>query len=136
MRFFKKFKKKKEEKEKIPEVKKPTELEELCGNDKDVYEALKDTMFLDPRKVGIALEEAEKKAKESERAGDSNRARINYQIALGLAIWQGDVKGVIKFAQKLQKLLNREYPILKIPEKAVAKAKEYYQKYLKEEEKK
>jgi len=129
-------KKKKEEVKPLEETKKPTELEMIC-DDKEIYEALYNTMFLDPRKIGTSMKEAAKKAKEFEKSGDLIRARMNYKIALGLAIWEGNVKKVVDFAEKLQKISpNTSYSILKNPEKAVAKAQEYYKKYLKEEEKK
>ena len=133
MKIFKKSIKEKKEEQLIQ---KKTDLEEICGDDREIYEALKDTIFLDPKKVGITMEEAEQRAKESEEAGDSIKTRINYQIALGLAIWEGNVKEVIKFAKELRKFSGAEHPILKNPEKAVEKAQQYYRKYQKPEEKK
>jgi len=129
--FFKKLIKGKKEEGKVvtAEVKK-TKLEEICGDDKEVYEALKDTMFLDPRKLLTSIKEAAENAKKFEKAKDLIRARTNYEIAGGLAIWEGNVKKVIEFFNEVQKLSGKNYPILKIPEKAVAKAQEYYKKYL------
>ena len=132
-----KLRKKKKEEEKLPEVKKATELEMLCQDDKETYEALHHTMFLDPRKIGTSMKEAEGKAKESEKSGDLIKARMNYEIAGGLAIYEGNVKKVVKFFSEIEKISpDTKYPILKNPEKAIAKAKEYYEKYLKETEKK
>jgi hypothetical protein len=133
MSFFKNLRRKKKEEEKVVtgEVKK-TELEEICGDDKEVYEALKNTIFLDPRKIGTSMEEAAKKAKEAEKSGDLIRARMNYQTAGGLAIYEGNVKKVVEYFSQCQKISpNISYPILKNPEKAVAKAQEFYKKYLK-----
>ena len=135
MGFLDKFRKKRAE-EKVVEEKEETgeatDLERLCMGDKEVYEALRGTMFLDPRNIEISLEEAEKRAKESEKKGDKLRARLWYQTAGGLAIYNGDVEKVKKYFRKCAELSpNREYPIIKIPEKAVSKAQEYYQKYLK-----
>jgi len=142
MKFFEKLKgilKKKKTEKKVEakvEIKK-TELEEICGEEKEVYEALQNTMYLDPRKIPTKMEEAAQKAKESEKAGDLLKARFWYETAGGLAIYQGDVKKVIQFFSQCQKLSpNMTYEILKNPEKTVQKAKEYYQKHLKEEEKK
>ena len=130
-------KKKEEEKTEIEPTKKITELEELCGDNKETYEALHHTMFLDPRKIGTSMKEAAEKAKESEKSGDLVRARMNYEIAGGLAIYEGNVKKVVKFFSEIEKISpDTKYPILKNPEKAIAKAKEYYEKYLKETEKK
>jgi hypothetical protein len=137
MSFFKNLRRKKKEEEKVVtgEVKK-TELEEICAGDRETYEALKEVMLLDPRKIGISLEEAAKKAKEAEKAGNKLQARLWYELAGKLAIWKGDVKRVREFFSQCQKILpNVNYPVLKNPEKAVAKAKEYYEKYLKEEKK-
>ena len=113
-----------------------TELEEFCGDDKEVYQALFNTMFLDPRKTGTSIEEAVQKAKDFEGQKDSVKARVWYEIAGGLAIYENNPKKVVEYFTKLQELSPGEtYFILKIPEKAVSKAQEYYKKYLKEEEK-
>jgi len=83
IKILERFKRKKEETKivKKEEIKK-TELEILCGKEKEVYKALSNTMFLDPRKVGISLKEAIKKAKELERSGNLIRAKVYYQIAV------------------------------------------------------
>jgi hypothetical protein len=123
-------------KEKPPEEKKTvTDLKILCGEDKEVYEALRETMLLDPKRVSISLEEAEKKAKEFEKSGNLIQAKMEYFLAGGLAIYQGDTQKVIECFGKCQELSGKSYPILKMPEKAVAKAQEYYRKYLKPEKK-
>ncbi len=128
-----KFWEKKEEKieEKPKEEVKITELEEVCGEDKEIYEALYQTMFLDPRKIGISIQEAYKNAKRYEESGDLTRAALWYRIAGGLAIYQENIKKVKEYFRKCEELLGISFPILKNPEKAVSKAKEYYQKYLK-----
>jgi hypothetical protein len=115
------------------EIKKTiTELEQLCGDDKETYEALHHTMFLDPRKVGTSMKEAAENAKKSEKEKDFVKARTWYEIAGGLAIYEGNVKKVVEFFSEIKKISpDMEYPILKNPEKAVAKAQEYYKKYLK-----
>ena len=137
LKIFSRFRKKKKGEEKPPEVRKPTELELFCSDDKETYEALHHTMFLDPRKIGTSMKEAAENAKKFKKSGDLIRARTQYEIAGGLAIYEGNVKKVVKFFSKIEKISpNTKYPILKNPEKAVAKAKEYYQKHLKEEEKK
>jgi hypothetical protein len=108
-----------------------SELEQLCGNDKETYEALQHTMFLDPRKLSASMKEAADNAKRFAKDGNQARARIWYDIAGGLAIYQGDLKKVIEFFSESQKISGVKYPILKNTEKAVAKAQEYYKKYLK-----
>jgi len=118
-------------KEEITPTKKMSPLEELCGDDKETYEALFKTMFLDPRKTGTTLKEAAENAKKSEKAKDFVKARVWYEIAGGLAIYEGDVKKVVEFFSASEKLSpSTKYGILKDPEKAVAKAQEYYKQYL------
>ena len=122
-------------KEKIIEVetkKTITELEELCGDDKETYEALRHTMFLDPAKTGTSMKEAAENAKKFEKAKDFVKARTWYEIAGSLAIYEGNVKKVVEFFTECEKISpDKKYAILKNPEKAVEKAQEYYKKYLK-----
>ncbi|XOB41653.1 MAG: hypothetical protein ACKKMS_02955 [Candidatus Nealsonbacteria bacterium] len=134
MRIFDRFRKKK--KEEVKEV--ITDLEKICGGEKKVYEALLNTMFLCPWKIEIetSMGEVVKKAKEFEKSGDTVRTRMWYETAGGLAIYHGNVAKVRKYFGKCEELSNEKYPILKIPEKAVKKAQEYYLKYPKAEEKK
>jgi hypothetical protein len=126
-------KKKKEEKNTdIEHTKIITELEQLCGDDKETYEALFHTMFLDPRKVGTSMKEAVDNAKNFEKAKDFVRARTWYEIAGGLAIYEGNVKKVVEFFSEIEKISpDTKYTLLKNPEKAVEKAQEYYKQYLK-----
>ncbi|MDI6904802.1 MAG: hypothetical protein QMD13_04855 [Candidatus Bathyarchaeia archaeon] len=128
------FRKKKKEKEKadVESTQVMTELEKLCGNDRETYEALLNTMFLDPRKIEVSMKEAVKNAKKFEKAKDSLRAKIWYEIAGGLAIYEGNVKKVTEFFSKCEKISpGTKYLILKNPETAIVKAQEYYQKHLK-----
>ncbi len=89
-------------------------------------------MFLDPRKVGTSMKEAADNAEKSEKEKDFVRARTWYEIAGGLAIYEGNVKKVVEFFTESKKShQDTKYTILKNPEKAVAKAQEYYKQYLK-----
>lgn len=109
----------------------PTELQLLCEGDREVYQALSQVMFLDPTKIRMTMDEAAKKASEFEKKGDKLKAKIHYEIAGGLAIYKGDVTKVKKYFEKAQQLSRKEeYHILKVPEKAVAKAQEYYRQYI------
>lgn len=111
-----------------------TDLEEICGEDKEVYEALFETMYLDPRKIRYTIDEALERAKEWERQKNAHRARVFYDIAGGLAIYEGSAAKVKQFFAKSAKLNpDYPYPILNVTERAVAKAKEFYEKHLKEE---
>jgi hypothetical protein len=78
------------------------------------------------------MKEAAENAKKSEKAKDLVKARTWYEIAGGLAIYEGNVKKVVEFFTECEKISpDTKYPILKNPEKAVDKAQEYYKKYLK-----
>lgn len=125
------WKKEKIEQKHEEEIKKITELEEFCGDDRETYEALFNTMFLDPRRIGITIEEAYENAKKFEKNENFTRAAIWYKIAGGLAIYKGDVKKVKEYFRKCEEFLGVKFPILKNPEKAISKAQEFYQKYLK-----
>jgi len=132
MGFLDRFRKKKVEKEVVEKAVEPEEtmsdLERICMGDKEVYKALRETMYLDPSNIQVTMQDAEKNAKDFEIQGNKLRARMWYQTAGGLAIYEGNVKKVKEYFGKLAELSpNTEYPILKIPEKAVSKAQEYYQ---------
>ena len=114
----------------IGKTKRLSELEQICGN-KEVYESLTHTMFLDPRKIELPMKEAAEKAKRFEEEKNHGRARMWYDIAGGLAIYEGNAKRVVEFFSESQRISGREYPILKTAEKAVTAAQEYYKKYLK-----
>ncbi|MBE0520028.1 hypothetical protein IBX35_03185 [Candidatus Bathyarchaeota archaeon] len=125
--------KKKEQKIQVESEKSLTELEQICGSDQETYEALSNVMFLDPRKINVPINTAVKEAKKLEKAKDLLRARMWYEIAGGLAIYEGDAKKVVEYFGKSEKIPPEiNYPILKNPKKAVAKAQEYYKKYLKD----
>ena len=126
------FRKKKKTNIETTNTKLISELEQFFGDDKDTYDALFHTMFLDPRKVGTSMKEAADNAKKFEKAKDFVRARTWYEIAGGLAIYEGNVKKVVEFFSEIEKISpDTKYPILKNPEKAIEKAQEYYKKYLK-----
>lgn len=129
------FKRKKKEKVELTESKstKITDLERICGNDKEVCKALQHTMFYDPRKIKTTLKEAVKKAEDFEKKKETDRARMWYHVAGGLALWKGDATKVKQYFSKCAKLapeMNYEL-ITKNPKKAVAKAQEFYKRFLK-----
>jgi hypothetical protein len=119
-----------EKKERAEPEKKMTDLEQLVGNDKETYEALSSTMFLDPKKIETSMKQAGDNAKKSEKDGDLARAGMWYEVAGGLAIYEGNVKKVAEYYGEAERVTGRKYLILKNPEKAVALAQEYYKKYL------
>jgi hypothetical protein len=130
-RFRKKEKKEKPLKS-VESTKSATDLEQLCEGDKETYEALTNTMLLDPTRIDVSMKDAVKKASTFEKAKDHVRAKLWYEIAGGLAIYKGDTAKVKEFFGKCEKISSEtKYSILKNPEKAVAKAQEYYKKHLK-----
>jgi adenylate kinase family enzyme len=106
-----------------------TTLEQICGNDKETYEALS-YMFLDPRKVDVSLEQAADNAEKAENEKNTVRAKTWYEIAGRLAVYEGDTKKVVEYYSKAEKISGLKYPILNNPDKAVAKAQEYYKQQL------
>ncbi len=107
-----------------------SELERFLSSDKELFEALYHTMLLDPRKVETSMKDAAEKAKKFEKEKNLTRARIWYDIAGGLAIYEGNTKKVMEFFGESQRITGASYPILKNPEKAIAKAQEFYKKTL------
>ena len=118
--------------EPVDVVTRVSELEQICEGDKETYEALLQTMFLDPRKIDAPIKDAADNAKKFEKEKNPARARIWYDIAGGLAIYQGNAKKVTEYFGESQRISKMQYPILKNTEKAVTKAQEYYKKYLKD----
>lgn len=131
------FRRKKKE---VTETKQPektpeqiTGLERVCGDDEEVCKALWHTMFIDPRKIEDTLEDAAKKAASFEKKGNGEQARIWYHVAGGLALWKGNASKVKQYFTKCAKLApSMDYELItKIPERAVAKAQEFYKEFLK-----
>jgi hypothetical protein len=132
MGILDRFRKKQETNIKIGTAKVVTELDKFFGNDKETVEALTHTMLLDPRKANMKSREALEKASKFEKAKNTLMASTWYQIAGGLAIYEGDAEGVAECFGKCRNLTPiSEYTILNDPEKFVAKAQEYYKQILK-----
>ncbi len=109
------------------EVKTVSLLEKVCGDDKETYEALQNTLILDPKKVDVSMKDAAEAAKRYEKNRDTIRAVVMYRLAGGLALHEGDVDRVVEYFTEAQRLQPKErFTILKVPEKAVEKAQEYY----------
>jgi hypothetical protein len=104
-------------------------LGKICGDDKEVYDALRETMLLQPQTMQESIEELIQKAKDFEKAGDLTRAKVCYQKAGGLAIYEGDVAKVKQCFARCKELSPKQnFKILEVTERAVLKAQEYYQK--------
>ena len=106
-----------------------TTLEQVCGSDKETYQALS-YMFLDPRKIDVSTKQAVDNAKKAEKEKDITSARMWYEVAGGLAIYEGDTKKVVEYYGGAEMVTGEKYLIVNNPDKAVAKAQEYYKQYL------
>jgi hypothetical protein len=106
-----------------------TTLEQICGTDKDTYQALS-YMFLDPRKIDVSTKDALDKAKKAEKEKDLTSARMWYEVAGGLAIYEDDTEKVAEYYGDAERITGEKYLIVNNPDKAVAKAQEYYKQYL------
>ena len=106
-----------------------TTLEQICGSDKETYQALS-YMFLDPRKIDVSTKQAADNAKKAEKEKDTTSARMWYEVAGGLAIYEGDTKKVVEYYGGAEMVTGEKYLIVNNPDKAVAKAQEYYKQYL------
>ena len=126
------FKRKKTGRKKpiVQQVRQLSDLQELVGNDKETYDALAETMFLNPKNIDPSMKQAADNGKKAQDDGDRAKAGMWYHVAGGLAIYEGNVKKVIEYYGAAEKLIGRRYAILKNPEKEVAVAQEYYKKFL------
>ena len=106
-----------------------TTLEQICGSDKETYQALS-YMFLDPRKIDVSTKQAADNAKKAEKEKDIASARMWYEVAGGLAIYEGDTKRVVEYFGGAERVTGEKYLIVNNPDKAVAKAQDYYKQYL------
>jgi len=104
-----------------------TTLAQICGDDLETYQALSH-MFLDPRKIDVSTEQAAGKAKKAEKEKDFSSAKMWYEVAGGLAIYEGDTKKVVEYYSGAARVSGKKYLILMNPDKAVAKAQEYYKR--------
>lgn len=129
LKFFKRKEEKKEEK-KVEVVRQPSELEILCGDDKEVYLALRDTLLLKPPSEKFSIEGALEEASQKEKGGDLFGAGLCFLTAGQISLFNGNVEGVKKFFSRCQELTGKKYLILTVPEKAVEVAQAYYQKLL------
>lgn len=106
-----------------------TTLAQICGSDLETYQALS-YMFLDPRKIDVSTKQAADKAKNAEKEKDFPSAQMWYEVAGGLAIYEGDTKKVVEYYGGAERVSGKKYLILINPDKAVAKAQEYYKQSL------
>jgi tetratricopeptide (TPR) repeat protein len=138
MGFLGLFKKKKEIKEEEKTASTSSEsslLERLCGVDLELLNALSRTLLLDPEKLSKqGIDFYAKAAQEFEKKNDSLRARIHFQAAGELALYEGKLEQARKFFKKCEELASdpeykrvfKYYSKKANAEKALKVAQEYY----------
>jgi len=138
-------KKEKEEKKEEAQPTQKTLLEELCGDDMELYEALSRTIMLNPEiTVKEGVDSHVGKAQEHEKAGNHVRARIAYQVAGEISLYEGKLAQMQKFFEKASEVdpnyANRNvfeyFGKKENAERALTVAKEFYTKIGKLAEKK
>lgn len=138
--FRKKAGEKKKEAHVAPQTEPETLLEELCGGNKELHEALSRTLLLNPEmtvKDGIDLHV--KKAREFEENQKPTNARIEYQLAGQIALYEGKLPQVQRLFKKAAET-EPDSPYKKAfeyfgkkenAERAIAVAREFYAKTVK-----
>ncbi len=110
-------------------------LEELCGEDVALYEALSTTLLLNPEEaVNEGINNIVKRARLFERKRDFVKARIEYSLAIGVAMYEGKPNLVRRFSKKCAEIdknykFRKNFEFLAVKEnaeKAAKIAKEYY----------
>jgi hypothetical protein len=106
-------------------------LQEITGNDIEMYRSMSRLLFMDPKKITTSLEEAVSRATTYEAAGSKTRAEIWYRIAGGIALYEGNVEEVRKFFEKAASIAGNSKPeyrtIATRSQEAVSVARKYYE---------
>jgi hypothetical protein len=129
------FGRKKKIEEKIAEK---TFLDELCGDDSELKKVLTMILLLNPDRTGEmgGIDSHLEKAKEYENEKDHVRARVEYQVAGELALYEGKLAQVQKLFKKAaeadpdysHKNVYEFFTKKENTEKALTVAKEYYKR--------
>ncbi|UCB60525.1 MAG: hypothetical protein JSW72_00180, partial [Candidatus Bathyarchaeota archaeon] len=110
-------------------------LERLCRDDTELLTVLNHSVLIDPARLREeGIDSYLKKAEGFEKRKDLPRARVNYQAAGELALYEGKLKQAQKFFKKCEELeSNPEYKKIFSyyskkgnAEKALETAQEYY----------
>jgi hypothetical protein len=106
-------------------------LQEITGNDEEMYRCMSRLLFMDPKKITTSSEEAVSQATNFEATGDKIRAEIWYRIAGGIALYKGDAEAVRKFFEKAASISGGSKPEYKTiatrAQEAVSIAGKYYE---------
>jgi len=119
------------------ETRQKTLLEELCKDDKELYETLNHTLLLNPdQSMAEGIQFNVDKAQEYENNKDATKARIAYQAAGEISLYEGKLTQAQKFFKKAAEV-DPDYAHRGIfeyfgnkdnAERALAVAQEYYAK--------
>jgi hypothetical protein len=132
---FLRGKKKAKREEETPEPAGKSLLGELCKGDTKLFNALSYTLLLNPQRlIKEGIESQVKQAEESEKKKDFLRARIHYQAAGEIALYEGKLEQTREFFKKCAELeADPEYKKVFTyfsrkanAEKALKVAQEYY----------
>ena len=138
--FFRRRKEAEKKEEKTPESTEKSLLQELCKGDTELFSVLNHTVLLNPSRLSEeGIDSYIEKAQEFEKKKDFLRARIHYQVAGELALYEGKLTQVQKFFKKCAELESNpeykkvfEYYSKKAnAEKALKLAQEYYTRTVK-----
>jgi hypothetical protein len=114
-----------------PEPEVHSRLQEIIGNDLEMYQTMSRLLFMDPPKITTSLEEAASRASSFEASGDKTRAEVWYRIAGGIALYKGDAEGVRKFFEKAASISGNSKPeyttAVGRSQEAVSIARKYYE---------
>ena len=114
-----------------------TLLDELCGNNKELHEALSRALLLNPETiVKEGIEPHIEKAEEYEKAQKTTNARIEYQVAGQIALHDGKLPQAQKLFKKAAEIEPNSLYVKAFEylskkenaEKAIAVAREFYAK--------
>jgi len=110
------------------------DVEALCNGDRELAEALKRGLFLNPGRLSTSMDDLTGLANRLEQKGDKLLARVNYETVGRLALMKGDTDAVRRYFSKSaelevdERLRNVFKTLAAKPEEAVNAAKKYYQK--------
>lgn len=144
MAFVGLFRKKEKKAVATEPVQKPL-LQELCGDDDELYQVLSRTVLMNPQMtMKDGIDAYIEKARSFEEEGNHIRARIAYQAAGEISQFEGKLAQTQEFFKKAadatpdfaNKKFFEYYSKKKNAERALAVAQEYYTKTGKREEKK
>jgi len=127
----------------VKEAAEKTLLDELCGDDAQLKNVLIRTLLLNPKMTAESgeIDSRAEKAQGYEKNKDYLRARVEYQVAGELALYEGKLAQVQKFFKKAAEIDSeyRQRGVFEFftkkenAEKALAVAQEYYARTAKSE---